>query len=86
MQTSRGTTRHPWAVNVAVKEEEEQSLEKIFDDENAGSMIWIPPGEISIWVPYAEESRLVQVKWFLDGEISCNTTDLRKSNGIKSQL
>lgn len=63
VQTSRGTTRHPWAVNVAVKEEEEQSLEeKSFDDENAGSMIWIPPGEISIWVPYAEESRLVQVK------------------------
>ena len=59
----RQVTRHPWAVNVAVKEEEEQSLEeKSFDDENAGSMIWIPPGEISIWVPYAEESRLVQVK------------------------
>ena len=28
VQTSRGTTRHPWAVNVAVKEEEEQSLEE----------------------------------------------------------
>ena len=36
--------------------------EKSFQDEYAGSLIWIPAGEISIWVPYAEEQRLVQVK------------------------
>lgn len=62
-KTFSGRTRHPWAINVNVKETENPELEKkSFEDENAGSMIWIPPGEISIWVPYAEESRLVHVK------------------------
>lgn len=61
-RTSSGKTRHPWAVNVEV-DQTVPSVEsnKIFEDTYAGTFVWIPPGEISIWVPYAEEQRVVKV-------------------------
>ena len=62
-KTKNGKTRHPWAVGVSVEEgQPEKQAEKSFQDEYAGSLIWIPAGEISIWVPYAEEQRKVLVK------------------------
>ena len=36
-------------------------VQRVFEDPYAGSFMWIPPGEISIWVPYAEEQRVVKV-------------------------
>ena len=38
----------------------------IFQGENhvdfyAGTFSWIPSGQLSIWVPYAEEQRIVEV-------------------------
>ena len=61
----KGRTRHPWAVNVAVAEEERGSdveHKHVHTDYYAGKFSWIPAGEISIWVPYAEEQRVVQVR------------------------
>ena len=61
----KGRTRHPWAVNVAVAEEERGSdveQKHVHTDYYAGKFSWIPAGEISIWVPYAEEQRVVQVR------------------------
>ena len=41
----------------------EKQAEKSFQEEYAGSLIWIPAGEISIWkAEYAEEQRKVLVK------------------------
>ena len=36
-------------------------FKRVFEDPYAGTFMWIPPGEISIWVPYAEEQRVVKV-------------------------
>ena len=61
---TRGKTRHPWTVNVSVSEEapEKNALQKHeYEDFHAGKFSWIPAGEISIWVPYAEEQRVVRV-------------------------
>ena len=61
----KGRTRHPWAVNVAVAETERGSdveQKHVHTDYYAGKFSWIPAGEISIWVPYAEEQRVVQVR------------------------
>jgi formylglycine-generating enzyme required for sulfatase activity len=61
-RTSAGRTRHPWAVNVEVDHQSSPATtNKIFEDTYAGTFMWIPPGEISIWVPYAEEQRVVKV-------------------------
>ncbi len=60
-RTVSGKTRHPWAVSVGVAEEKKVEGEKTFNDQFAGTFFWIPPGEISIWVPYAEEQRTVKV-------------------------
>lgn len=61
-RTKAGRTRHPWAVNVEVSEETNSiDSNKLFEDPFAGTFYWIPPGEISIWVPYAEEQRTVRV-------------------------
>lgn len=61
-RTSAGRTRHPWTVGVEVKGGRRSSdVQKVFEDPYAGAFMWIPPGEISIWVPYAEEQRVVKV-------------------------
>ena len=61
-RTSAGRTRHPWAVRVEVKEDVATTgVQRVFEDPYAGTFMWIPPGEISIWVPYAEEQRVVKV-------------------------
>jgi formylglycine-generating enzyme required for sulfatase activity len=61
-RTTAGRTRHPWTVKVEVSEDKTSTgVQKVFEDPYAGSFMWIPPGEISIWVPYAEEQRVVRV-------------------------
>ena len=61
-RTSSGRTRHPWTVRVDVDQEAiSTGVQKVFEDPYAGTFMWIPPGEISIWVPYAEEQRVVKV-------------------------
>ena len=61
-RTTAGRTRHPWTVKVEVSEDKASTgVQKVFEDPYAGSFMWIPPGEISIWVPYAEEQRVVKV-------------------------
>ena len=61
-RTSAGRTRHPWTVRVEVNEDlATTGVQRVFEDPYAGSFMWIPPGEISIWVPYAEEQRVVKV-------------------------
>ena len=61
-RTNTGRTRHPWTVKVEVKDDDlSKGVQRVFEDDYAGTFMWIPPGEISIWVPYAEEQRVVKV-------------------------
>ncbi len=56
-------SRHPFTVGVEVETKETRIYKPgdTFDDPMAGSFLWIPPGEISIKVPYSDESKLVRV-------------------------
>ncbi len=61
----RGKTRHPLAFDVSINEvipELGEVPHENHDDFYAGSFSWIPPGKLSIWVPYAEEQRVVEVE------------------------
>lgn len=61
----RGKTRHPLAFDVSINEEIPELGEvphENHDDFYAGTFSWIPPGKLSIWVPYAEEQRVVEVE------------------------
>jgi len=57
-------TRHPFATKVEVVPEptEVHSPGDLFKDDHAGDFSWIPRGEISLKVPYSEETKLVRVK------------------------
>jgi formylglycine-generating enzyme required for sulfatase activity len=56
-------SRHPFTVGVEVETKEQRIYKPgdTFEDPMAGSFLWIPPGEISIKVPYSDESKLVRV-------------------------
>jgi formylglycine-generating enzyme required for sulfatase activity len=57
-------TRHPIATKVEVVPEpaEIHNPGDLYKDDNAGDFSWIPRGEISLKVPYSEETKLVRVK------------------------
>ncbi|MEK9772425.1 MAG: SUMF1/EgtB/PvdO family nonheme iron enzyme [Opitutae bacterium] len=59
-----GSTRHPFATKVAVCSEDGDMHQAgdLFKDPTAGDFSWIPAGEISLKVPYSEETKLVRVK------------------------
>tara|TARA_B100000035_G_scaffold232623_1_gene200863 strand:+ start:911 stop:2347 length:1437 start_codon:yes stop_codon:yes gene_type:complete len=59
-----GSTRHPFATKVAVSSDKghAQCAGDLYEDPNAGNFSWIPAGEISLKVPYSEETKLVRVK------------------------
>lgn len=56
--------RHPVATNVEVVPETEEihGPGDLYKDDNVGEFSWIPKGEISLKVPYSEETKLVKVK------------------------
>jgi formylglycine-generating enzyme required for sulfatase activity len=57
--------RHPVAVKVEVAppaSEEVEAVKEEHFDHNVGQMSWIPGGEITIKVPYSDESKVVVVK------------------------
>ncbi len=60
---SKDYSRHPFTVNVEVvnKEKKLNQPGDIFEDPVAGLFAWIPPGEISIKVPYSDESKVARV-------------------------
>jgi formylglycine-generating enzyme required for sulfatase activity len=61
----RGMTRHPLAFDVSINKEKNDLNEVPHVNHNdfyAGTFSWIPSGKLSIWVPYAEEQRVVEVE------------------------
>ena len=61
----RGKTRHPLAFDVSINKETNDLNEVPHGNHNdfyAGTFSWIPSGKLSIWVPYAEEQRVVDVE------------------------
>ena len=59
-----GKTRHPLASGVSVdvlKPVQDQEQEKYYEDQDAGTFSWIPGGQLSIVVPYVDETRVVKV-------------------------
>ena len=61
----RGKTRHPLAFDVAINEQSpdlDDLPRENHVDFYAGTFSWIPSGQLSIWVPYAEEQRIVEVE------------------------
>jgi formylglycine-generating enzyme required for sulfatase activity len=60
----KDSSRHPVTVKVGVVSSEESTHTPgdEFHDPTAGTMMWIPPGEISIKVPYSDETKVVHVK------------------------
>ena len=61
----RGKTRHPLAFDVSINEESQGQTDFPQGNHNdyyAGTFSWIPSGKLSIWVPYAEEQRVVEVE------------------------
>ena len=64
-EKSNNVTRHPFALDVKVSESESDQNTKIVEphrNEYAGIFKWIPPGKITILVPYSDERRLVHVR------------------------
>ncbi len=59
-----GSTRHPFATKVEVDPGSDipQKAGELFRDSVAGDFSWIPSGEISLKVPYSEETKSVRVK------------------------
>lgn len=59
-----GSTRHPFATKVEVDPGSDipQKAGELFKDSIAGDFSWIPAGEISLKVPYSEETKSVRVK------------------------
>lgn len=60
----KGKTRHPLAFDVSINSEEHsigEAAQENHEDFYAGTFCWIPSGKLSIWVPYAEEQRVVEV-------------------------
>jgi hypothetical protein len=60
----RGKTRHPLALGVSVdkpKPVQDQEQEKYYEDPGVGTFSWIPGGQLSIVVPYVDETRVVKV-------------------------
>ena len=58
-------TRHPFALDVTItkqSKEEKEEPQKPHLNDYAGAFKWIPPGEITILVPYSDERRLVHVR------------------------
>ncbi len=58
-------TRHPFAVDVSItpgQAEEKQEFREHHINDYAGIFKWIPPGKITILVPYSDERRLVHVR------------------------
>ena len=57
-------TRHPFATNVAVNKQSfgGHKAGDLYEDLNAGEFSWIPAGEISLKIPYSEETKSVRVK------------------------
>ena len=61
----RGKTRHPLAFDVSINSQSKDANEVPHENHNdyyAGTFSWIPSGKLSIWVPYAEEQRVVEVE------------------------
>ena len=58
------STRHPFATKVAVSSENASlnNAGDLYRDANVGDFSWIPMGEISLRVPYSEETKSVRVK------------------------
>ncbi|MBP51722.1 MAG: hypothetical protein CMI27_01105 [Opitutae bacterium] len=57
-------TRHPSTVNVTVSETPELKSSEVKEthlNSYAGNFKWIPPGQITILIPYSDERRMVQV-------------------------
>ena len=64
-EKSNNVTGHPFALDVKVSESESDQNTKIVEphrNEYAGIFKWIPPGKITILVPYSDERRLVHVR------------------------
>lgn len=58
-------TRHPFAVNVTVSPSQSKDPLQFRDqhvNDYAGIFKWVPPGQITIIVPYSDERRLVYVR------------------------
>jgi formylglycine-generating enzyme required for sulfatase activity len=61
----RGKTRHPLAFDVSINESSQEVNQPVLENHNdfyAGTFSRIPSGKLSIWVPYAEEQRVVEVE------------------------
>ena len=62
---SKEKTRHPFAVKVQVSpvaSEPEDDAKEEYVDHHIGRLSWIPSGEITIKVPYSDETKVVVVK------------------------
>ena len=58
-------TRYPFAVDVSISSGEGEDVSDFREDHSndyAGIFRWIPPGKITILVPYSDERRLVHVR------------------------
>lgn len=58
-------TRYPFAVNVSITPSEGEDVSDFREEHTndyAGIFRWIPPGKITILVPYSDERRLVHVR------------------------
>lgn len=58
-------TRHPFALDVSIAKSSEKEEPEIRDqhvNDYAGIFKWIPPGKITILVPYSDERRTVHVR------------------------
>ncbi len=65
LQNQANKTRHPFALDVVIgKESSDDAVERRNDHLNdyAGVFKWIPPGKITILVPYSDERRTVHVR------------------------
>ena len=63
--SKRKATSHPFASDVSVFEQESKSYsstEKEHEDKNVGTLSWIPPGSISIRVPYSGEHKVIHLR------------------------
>ena len=61
----KGKTRHPLALDVSVDESPVNNKivnDEFYEDSLAGMFSWIPAGQLSIVVPYVDETRVVKVK------------------------
>jgi formylglycine-generating enzyme required for sulfatase activity len=61
----KGKTRHPLALDVSINDTSKNTdslKDNFYEDTQAGLFSWIPAGQLSIVVPYVDETRIVKVK------------------------